>query len=94
MFSRTHRRTFGSVLALAALTLAGTAYAGSGDYEKPNGHHRHERTIRLVETSDVPQFTSIDLGSPASPPATRRSSPVAWRARTAARPGPCSRSAA
>jgi allene oxide cyclase-like protein len=48
------------VLAVAAIALAGTAYATTPDHH-PGGH---VRTIELVETSDTPKLTFVDLDKP------------------------------
>ena len=55
----------GSLLAIAALALAGTAYAAGPDSTaKPSGWHANDRTIRLVEASAVAQPTFVDVGKP------------------------------
>src|SRR5215211_3298924 len=51
-----------AILTVAALALAGSAYAGTpGPHAKPHGH---ERTIRLVEASASPDPAFLDLGAP------------------------------
>ena len=56
------KRMLLAILAVAALALAGTAYAGTpGPHAKPHGH---ERTIRLVEASATPDPAFLDLGEP------------------------------
>jgi hypothetical protein len=65
MLSSHHRRTFASVLAVGAIAVAGSAYAAT-----PGKSHYgdHVRTIKLVETSDTPNLTFIDLGKPGLSP--------------------------
>jgi hypothetical protein len=59
------RRVLGSLLALAALALAGTAYAAGPDSnDRSSGWHGHDRTIKLVEASETPKPASVDLGNP------------------------------
>jgi hypothetical protein len=61
--TRHPKRVLWTLLAIAALALAGTAYAASPDsHAKPSGRHGNDRTIRLVETSAVakPHFVDID----------------------------------
>ena len=56
------KRMLLAILTVAALALAGTAYAGTpGPHAKPHGH---ERTIRLVEASASPDPAFLDLGEP------------------------------
>jgi hypothetical protein len=58
------RRVLGSLLAIAALALAGTAYAASDSYGRSSGWHGHARTIKLVEASEAIQPSFVDLGKP------------------------------
>jgi hypothetical protein len=56
------KRLLLAILTVAALALAGSAYAGTpGPHAKPHGH---ERTIRLVEASASPDPAFLDLGAP------------------------------
>jgi hypothetical protein len=66
MQSSHHRRAFVSVLAVGAIALAGTAYAATPDNSMHSGGH--VRTIQLVETSEVPKLTFIDLDKPGLSP--------------------------
>jgi hypothetical protein len=61
-----HGRAFASALAIGAIALAGTAYAATPD--KPQYSGGHVRTIQLVETSDTPNLTFIDLDTPGPSP--------------------------
>jgi hypothetical protein len=61
MSSSRHGRAFASALAIGAIALAGTAYAATPEKPQYSGGH-HVRTIQLVETSDTPDLTFIDLG--------------------------------
>jgi len=59
------RRVLGSLLAIAALALAGTAYAAGPDSNgKSSDRHGHDRTIKLVEASEAVQPAFVDLGKP------------------------------
>jgi hypothetical protein len=58
MIRSRHRRAAGAVLAVAALTLGGTAYAGSPD----QGHSA--KTIHLTEAHAQIQPTFVDTGKP------------------------------
>lgn len=59
------RRVLGSLLAIAALALAGTAYAAGPDsHDRPSDWHSHDRTIKLVEASKAVKPASVDLGEP------------------------------
>ena len=58
MLRSSHRRAAGAVLVVAALTLGGTAYAGSP--EKAHG----PKTIHLTETSNQIQPAFVDTGDP------------------------------
>jgi hypothetical protein len=59
------RRVLGSLLAIAALALAGTAYAAGPDsHDRSADWHGHERTIKLVEASEAVQPAFVDLGKP------------------------------
>jgi hypothetical protein len=63
--TRKPKRLLWSLLAIAALALAGTAYAASPDSNaKSPDWHGHERTIRLVEATAVPQPAFVDVGKP------------------------------
>jgi hypothetical protein len=59
------RRVLGSLLAIAALALAGTAYASGPDSNgRSTDWHGHDRTIKLVEASEAVKPASVDLGQP------------------------------
>ena len=59
------RRVLGSLLAIAALALAGTAYASGADSNgKSSDWHGHDRTIKLVEASEAVKPAFVDLGQP------------------------------
>jgi hypothetical protein len=59
------RRVLGSLLAMAALALAGTAYAAGPDSkDRPADRHGHGRTIKLVEASKAVKPAAVDLGAP------------------------------
>ena len=59
------RRVLGSLLAIAALALAGTAYAAGPDsHDRSADWHGHERTIKLVEASETVQPAFVDLDEP------------------------------
>jgi hypothetical protein len=59
------KRVLWTLLAIATLALASTAYAASPDSNaKPSGWHGNDRTIRLVETSAVAQPAFVDVGKP------------------------------
>jgi hypothetical protein len=63
--TRQPKRVLWTLLAIAALALAGTAYAASPDsHAKPSGRHGNDRTIRLVETSAVAKPHFVDIGDP------------------------------
>jgi hypothetical protein len=63
------RRVLGSLLAIAALALAGTAYAaGSDSNGTSSDRHGHDRTIKLVEASEAVQPAFVDLGKPGPSP--------------------------
>jgi hypothetical protein len=63
------RRVLGSLLAIAALALAGTAYAAGPDSNgRPSDRHGHDRTIELVEASEAVQPAFVDLGKPGPSP--------------------------
>ena len=57
---RNRRRTLAGALTVAAVTLAGTAYASPSEPDDSSPHK--QRTIRLVEKSQVVQPTVIDVG--------------------------------
>jgi hypothetical protein len=61
-----HRRALGSVLAVAALACAGTAYADSPD--SSHASQGREKTIRLIEASETLQPTFVDTGKPGLSP--------------------------
>ena len=63
--TRKPKRLLWSLLAVAALALAGTAYAASPDSNAKSANwHGHDRTIRLVEATAVPKPTFVDVGEP------------------------------
>jgi hypothetical protein len=63
--TRKPKRLLWSLLAIAALALAGTAYAATPDSNAKSGDwHGRDRTIRLVEATAVPQPTFVDVGKP------------------------------
>jgi hypothetical protein len=65
MIPTRHRRALWSALAIGTLTVAGgSAYAAASDASP----HGHERVIRLVEASESPRLTSVDLGDPGPSP--------------------------
>jgi hypothetical protein len=58
-------RVLGSLLAIAALALAGSAYAsGSDSTTSSSAWHGHDRTIKLVEASEAVQPAFVDLDEP------------------------------
>jgi hypothetical protein len=62
-----HRRALGALVAIGALALVGTAYAGSSDTtDKTFGSHY--KAIRLVETNKELQPTFVDTGKPGLSP--------------------------
>ena len=87
------RRVLGSLLAIAALALAGTAYASGADSNgKSTDWHGHDRTIKLVEASEAVKPASVDLGQP-GPSAGDLVVVRDGLARTARRPACCARCA-
>jgi hypothetical protein len=59
------RRVLGSLLAIAALALAGTAYAAGPDsHDRSSDWHGHDRTIKLAEANEAVQPAFVDLGKP------------------------------
>jgi hypothetical protein len=66
---KNRRRPFWLMLALAAVTLVGSAYAALPASGAQSSDSRfRERTIRLVQASEVPQITVVDLGAPGLSP--------------------------
>jgi hypothetical protein len=59
---RTRRRMLAGALTVAAVALAGTAYASASEPDDRTPHK--QRTIRLVEKSQVARPTVIDVGEP------------------------------
>ena len=69
MHVKNHRRTLWLMLAIAAITLAGGAYAALPASSSTSTDSRsQERTIRLVQASEVPELTVVDLGDPGLSP--------------------------
>ena len=69
MHVKNHRRTLWLMLAIAAITLAGGAYAALPASSSTSTDSRsQERTIRLVQASEVPELTVVDLGNPGLSP--------------------------
>ena len=56
------RRVLLSALPVAALALAGAAYAAQPDSQANGPGHGHRLTIHLVEASKIPQLKYVDLG--------------------------------
>lgn len=60
----TLRRVLLSLLAIGALAVTGVAYASDSATNAEAHRHGADRIIQLVETSDVPQLTFVDLDKP------------------------------
>jgi hypothetical protein len=58
------RRVLPALLAIGVLALGAAAYASASETSVRADRHGGARTIRLVETSAVPQLTFVDLDKP------------------------------